>query len=235
MRYFVCFWVLLFFSACQKKQLVVQQSVAEKPLIKKEQLKKISLNLQELRVEEIQEKLTFKDELLLTVTVSVFEQDKLVNSVARTSFMKSVKKGQLVRLDSIRLPDIALKERQTLGVQVSLWEVDDYQQINQRISQVNQIGGLVQLPITLLEWSAVSNPLGWFLWGTRIGGFGFQWLSKYDANDVVGVSEVLWKFEEIPNGKIVRTKKEVFSKKGNRLTNFNYVLTYQIKSKEEFR
>jgi hypothetical protein len=169
----------------------------------------------------------------LNTNISVFENGKLLQSINKTSFLKGVKKGSVISLDSILLPSVEVKKNQVLGVQISIWEVDDYTAINQTVGQINQIGGLVQ--ITLLEWSSVSNPIGWFLWGARVGGLGLNWLSKKDKNDLMGVSEVQWKENEMPSKNFVRSKREVFRGKGNPLTNFNYIFNYQIISKELIR
>lgn len=235
-KYLVFFILGFSLIACQKKQVVHVMSKDDKSLIREvEYVKKVKLNLQALKINAIQEKLTLRDELVLNASISVFENGKIVHTGNNTSFLKGVKKGDVIPLDSIQLPEFEVKKNQLLGVQVSIWEVDDYTQINQRFRQINQIGGLVQIPITLLEWSSVSNPVGWFLWGARIGGLGMSWLSQKDKDDLMGVSEVQWLEKDMPSVNFTRSKKEVFTGKGNALTNFNYVLTYQIISKEIIR
>jgi len=232
-KYIVLIFLAFSLIACQKKQVVPVLSKDDKSLLREvEYVKKVKLNLQALKINAIQEKLTFRDELVLNASISVFENGKLVHTGNKTSFLRGVKKGDLISLDSIQLPEFEVKKNQLLGVQVSIWEIDDYTQINQRFRQINQIGGLVQIPITLLEWSSVSNPVGWFLWGARIGGLGLSWLAQKDKDDLMGVSEVQWMEKEMPSVNFTRSKKEVFTGKGNALTNFNYVLTYQIISKE---
>jgi hypothetical protein len=229
------FLLVLSLLSCHKKQ-VVMLSKNDKSLIREaEYVKNISLKLGDLQVNEIQEKLTFKDELLLNVSISVFENGKLLQAANKSSYLNGVKKGQTIKLDTIKLPMLDVKKNQTLGIQISVWEVDDYTAINKTMGQINQLGGLVQVPITLLEWSSVSNPVGWFLWGSRVGGLGLYWIAKKDKNDLIGVSEVQWKEDKMPKFNFIRSKKEVFNKQGNPLTNFNYVLTYQIISKEMIR
>lgn len=236
LKYFVVIFLGFSLIACQKKQVVHILSKDDKSLLREvEYRKQVQLKLGDLRVEEIQEKLTLKDEILLNANISVFENGKLLQSINKTSFLKGVKKGSVILLDSILLPSVEVKKNQVLGVQISIWEIDDYTAINQTFGQINQIGGLVQIPITLLEWSSVSNPVGWFLWGARVGGLGLNWLSKKDKNDLMGVSEVQWKENEMPSKNFVRSKREVFRGKGNPLTNFNYIFNYQIISKEIIR
>lgn len=230
---FLSILVIFCFNSCQKKQFVsVDQKKDQKLIEEPVYVKNVILNLQGLKINAIQEKLTLRDELVLNASISVFENGKLLHTGNKTSFLKGVKKGDYIPLDSIQLPAFEVKKNQMLGVQISIWEIDDYAQINQRFRQINQIGGLVQIPITLLEWSSVSNPVGWFLWGTRIGGLGMSWLSQKDKDDLMGVSEVQWLEKDMPNVNFTRSKKEVFEGKGNTLTNFNYVLTYQIISKQ---
>lgn len=227
------------FISCQKKQLnqvVFLKKNQDVGLYREpEYLKKVQLKLGDLQVNEIHEKLNFRDELLINASISVFEKGKLIRTINKSKFLIEVKKGDLIHLDSLSFPEVEVKKNQLLGVQISVWEVDDYSKINEKVTQINQVVTLVQVPITLMEWSSVSNPLGWFMWGVRVGGFGLNWLSKNDRNDLIGVSEIQWKENDMPKFNFTRSKKDIFVNLKKGLTNFNYVLNYQIISKEVIR
>jgi len=221
-------------NSCQKKSIPLVQTktnatIQQKVLIKKEK-KVVSLQLASITAIDIQENITFSDELLLNYSISLIENNKLIQSFAGIKKMENVKQGQKIALDSLVLPSIKVEKNQKIGVQLSLWEIDNYEEISKTLNQVNTFGGILQVPIALAEWSSLSNPLGWFLWGTRAGGLGMVFLSKFDQNDLLGVSELIWPFEEIPKGKVERFKR--INWKGGRkgINSYDYQFNYQIKA-----
>jgi hypothetical protein len=166
----------------------------------------------------------------LNYSISLIENNKVTKSYAGIKKMENVKQGQKIALDSLVLPSIKVEKNQKIGVQLSLWEIDNYEEISKTLNQVNTFGGILQVPIALAEWSSLSNPLGWFLWGTRASGLGMVILSKFDQNDLLGVSELIWPFEEIPKGKVERFKR--INWKGGRkgINSYDYQFNYQIKA-----
>ena len=88
------------FISCQKKQLnqvVFLKKNQDVGLYREpEYLKKVQLKLGDLQVNEIQEKLNFRDELLINASISVFEKGKLrtytrtdYDGVGSEAFLKS--------------------------------------------------------------------------------------------------------------------------------------------------
>ncbi|MHA8066922.1 hypothetical protein V7S76_09585 [Aquirufa sp. ROCK2-A2] len=227
--------ILMFCSvmlgACQRKSLPMNQKPVNE-VVKAQASKRISkqiiLSLKSLKANDIQENITFSDELLLNYSISVIEGNKIIQTSAAIKKLGKIKQGDEINLDSLHLPAMRLLKNQKLGIQLSLWEIDDYDQISKTLNQVNTFGGILQVPIALAEWSAVSNPLGWFLWGTRAGGMGMYFLSKFDQNDLLGVSELIWDFEEIPNGKVNRFKRGNWKGGKNALDSYDYQFSYHI-------
>ncbi|MEY2793576.1 MAG: hypothetical protein RJA76_1568, partial [Bacteroidota bacterium] len=67
----VLFFLGFMLYSCQKKPQVVLLKKQDKSLLREpEYLKKIRLELQDLKSNEIQEKLTLEDEILLIATIS---------------------------------------------------------------------------------------------------------------------------------------------------------------------
>lgn len=236
MRYFWFISLLLLglVSSCQKKAVPFIQSninipVQQKPKLKQEK-KVVSLHLQSIKANDIQENLTFSDEILLNYSIALIENEKVIQSYAGIKKMAKVKQGQMIVLDSLVLPAIKVEKKQKIGVQLSLWEIDNYDQIAKTLNQVNTFGGILQVPIALAEWSSLSNPLGWFLWGTRAGGIGMMFLSKFDQNDLLGVSEIIWPYEDIPRGKAERFKRGNWKGGTTGMNSYDYQFTYQIKA-----
>jgi hypothetical protein len=225
--------LLLLLAACQKKVIPLAQKVEIQSIpkvIESPKIKRISLHLKSIKANDLQENLSLYDELLVNYSISVIEGDHIIQTYSSFKKLGNIRQNQIILLDSLQLSPIELKKNQKVGIQISLWEMDNYDQITKAFNQLNTVGGILQVPIALAEWSSVSNPLGWFLWGTRAGGLGMYFLSKFDQNDLLGVSEIIWSYEEIPKGKVDRFKKGnwIGGKKG--IDRYDYQFTYQIKS-----
>lgn len=221
-------------SACNKKAIPVAQKKSNDSLYHKALItppkKLVSLNLGSIKANDIQENLTFSDELILSYSISLIENEKIIQTYAAMKKLGTIKQGQKIQLDSLVLPSIKLTKNQKIGIQLALWEIDNYEEISKKLNQVNTFGGILQVPIALAEWSAISNPLGWFLWGTRAGGLGMIFLSKFDQNDLLGVSEIVWPFDEIPKGKVERFKRVNWKGGKSGINSYDYQFTYQIRA-----
>ena len=194
--------------------------------------KQVFLQLGELKAHDIQENLTGHDELFLTFSVAKISNDSIVFAHYGSSMLGPVKKGSSLNLSTIPALKITLERGQILGIQVSLWEIDDYQKIQNALKSFHQVGGFLQIPVSLFEWSSVSNPLGWFLWATRVGGWGLDWLSKVDNNDLLGTSEIKWNWQDLPLGSSTRFKKVPWKGGKKGINDYYYEISYQIKIKD---
>lgn len=224
----LCFLGLFF--AC--KRPVTNLAQEKIPLAPKKLIKQIELAMSDIQGIDIQEQLTGHDELLLTYQIGILERDSLVYSKMATVYLGNAKQGQKIQLDTLSRVAVELHPGQVLGVQVALWEVDDYQKTQKVLRRVNQVGGFLQIPIYMMEWSSVSNPLSWFLWGSRIGAWGLDWLAQVDHNDLLGVSEITWDWNDLPANMATRYKRGNW-KGGKRGVNaYIYSFGYQIKVKD---
>ena len=227
-RILVLFLIPVFF-ACKAPMVPIQQ-VKNQPLpIPKKQ---VELSMQEIKAIDIQEALAGHDEVLLAYQIGIIERDSLIYSRLSTVYLGNAKQGQVIPLDTLSRLSVELKPGQSLGIQVTLWEVDDYQKMQKIMRQVNHVGGFLQVPIHMLEWSSVSNPLAWFLWGSRVSGWGLDWLAHVDRNDVVGISELRWNWDEIPAKNVTRFKRGNWKGGKRGLNEYVYSFAYQIKVKD---
>ena len=215
--------------ACKTPMVPVQQVKNQPQRFPKKQ---VELAMQAIKAVDIQEVLTGHDEVLLAYQIGIIERDSLVYSRLSTVFLGHAKQGHLLPLDTLTPLSVELKPGQSLGIQVALWEVDDYQKMQKVMRQVNHVGGFLQVPISMLEWSSVSNPLAWFLWGSRVSGWGLDWLAHVDRNDVLGVSEIRWNWDEIPSKNVTRFKRGNWKGGKRGLNQYVYSFAYQIKVKD---
>lgn len=203
-------------------------------LTQKVQLKRkqIDLVLQSLIAHDIQENLTLYDELFITYSLTVIEKDSVVKATHGTHYLGKVKKGAHLNLDSIPGLRLEVNEGQKLGIQIALWEIDDYSKSQKFLSKVSFVSGALQIPMAFIEWSSAFNPLGWFLWGTRLSSMGLDFLASLDKDDLLGISEVVWSWDDLPLYNRPRIKRVHWKGKDSAINSFHYEFVYEIKVKD---
>lgn len=194
--------------------------------------KQIDLKLQSLIAHDIQENLTLRDELFVTYSLSIIDQDSVLKAAHGTRYLGQVKKGGRLNLDSIPGLHVELKEGQKLGIQIALWEIDDYSKSQNFINKVNMFSGALQIPFAFVEWSSATNPIGWFLWGTRLSSMGLDFLASLDKDDLLGISEVVYGWGDFSLHHQSKLKQVQWKGNGSGANSFHYQLAYEIKDKD---
>lgn len=222
MRKYIIFFLGIFLISCRKEAIPVKTVVPEKKIVILDKL--VNFRWNQIGAKNIQENMTQADELLLVYSIVSIENQQVVQIQQASHYLGKVKQGAIINLKDIPPLSIKLKPGQSLGVQVTLWEVDDYQQVQQLLRQVNQWGGVLQVPVSLLELSSVTNPFGWFMWGLRASGLGMELWSKWDGNDRLGISEM-----QITWDKVASMNKKGTWKSGPKMLNdYHYDFSYEI-------
>jgi hypothetical protein len=209
-------------------------SPKENLVYKKVQLisKQVDLILKPLIAQDIQENLTRFDELFVTYSLSVVDQDSVVKAAHATHYLGKIKKGAKLSLDSIPSLRLDLKEGQKIGIQIALWEIDDYSKSQKFLNKVSMYSDALQIPLTFIEWSSASNPLGWFLWGTRLSSVGLGFLASLDRDDLLGISERVWSWDDLSRQNGSRIKHIHWKGKDSAINSFHYEFAYEIKVKD---
>jgi len=228
----ISFLALLFSCAKPVVQVPVQQPiVAQVQPISKE----VQVTLKHITAQDIQENLTLRDELLIQVAVVRIVGEQVFPVDSKILYLGKVAQGQQILLDTVGLKKAIIQPGERVGVQLSLWEIDDYSKDQAFIHQINQVSGLMQIPMALLEWSSLSNPVSWFIWGARLGSFGLDWWAKRDLKDLLGVSEVQWAYDDMSKGNLVRYKRGNWKGGQRGLSAYQYGFGYEIRVKDSFR
>lgn len=234
MRLILVFFSVVFLWSCAKSisQLPVNQvtDLTVQPVAKE-----VKLSLKSITAYDLQENLTLRDELMVQIAIVRIVGETVFPESSKWVYVGSVAQGQQISLDTVQLKSAVIRPGERVGVQVSLWELDDYSKDQSFVHQLNQVSGLVQIPITLLEWSSFSNPLSWFIWGARIGSVGLDWWAKRDVKDLLGVSEVQWDYVDMPKGKLARFKRGTWKGGKRGLGAYQYGFAYEIRVNDSLR
>ena len=230
MQKFIILFAVCLFGCHSAKHLYPKANVASK----KVQLmsKQVDLKLKPLIAHDIQENLTQFDELFVTYSLSVVEKDSVVKAAHGTHYLGKVKRGAKLSLDSIPGLQLDFKEGQKLGIQIALWEIDDYSKSQKFLNKVSTYTNALQIPLTFIEWSSASNPLGWFLWGTRLSSMGLDFLATLDRDDLLGISEGVWSWDDLSLQNRPRIKRIQWRGKDSAINSFHYEFGYEIKVKD---
>ena len=228
-------FILIMFAVCMfgchsGRRLFPKANVASKKV--QYISKQVDLQLKPLIAHDIQENLTQFDELFVTYSLSVVEKDSVVKAAQGTHYLGKVKKGANLSLDSIPGLRLDLKEGQKLGIQIALWEIDDYSKSQKFLNKVGMYSSALQIPLTFIEWSSASNPLGWFLWGTRLSSMGLDFLATLDRDDLLGISEGVWTWDDLSLQNRPRIKRIQWKGKDSAINSFHYEFGYEIKVKD---
>jgi len=194
--------------------------------------KQIDLKLQALTAHDIQENLTLHDELLISYSLIVVEKDSVVKAARGTHYLGNVKKGAKISLDTLKVLRVELQEGQKIGIQLALWEIDDYTKSQKFLNKVSNYSDALRIPIAFMEWSSVTNPLGWFLWGTRLSSMGLSFLATLDQDDLMGISEVTWTWDDLTLLNRPKFKRIHWKGKDSKLNSFHYEFGYEIMVKD---
>ena len=100
------------------------------------------------------------------------------------------------------------------------------------LNKVSTYSNALQIPLTFIEWSSASNPLGWFLWGTRLSSVGLDFLASLDRDDLLGISEVVWTWDDLSLQNRSRIKRIHWKGKDSAINSFYYEFGYEIKVKD---
>jgi hypothetical protein len=234
MRLILVLFSVFLLSSCAKP--ILKAPITQSDNFKNQSLaKEVRLQLKSITAQDLQENVTLRDELLMQIAIVRIKGDTVFTIGSKWIYIGSIAQGQRIDLDSVQLKSATILPGERVGVQVSLWELDDYSKDQAFIHKLNQVSGLVQIPMTLMEWSSFSNPVSWFIWGARLGSVGLDWWAKRDAKDLLGVSEVQWDYSDMPKGKMVRFKRGTW-KGGNRgLGAYQYGFAYEIRVNDSSR
>jgi len=145
MRNYLFLFCVLAFAACRQKTVPIL-TTASLPVQTEEKPRTVSLELVSIKAYDIQENLSLHDELWLEYNLVAIKEGKILRAETTSRYLGNIKQGETISLDSIPAIKIQLNPGEQLGLQLSLWELDDYTKDLKLLKQVNHWGVCYRYP-----------------------------------------------------------------------------------------
>ncbi len=214
--------IILLFTSCKSTKLITEKK-AEKPdhfaIFQVKSLKAINL----------EEELTFADEVVLTYSLTAVDENNKVVQVANGSWgVESMKQRQVALGDKFKNIELQIPLKGKVLCSVILTEIDDYQKAQNMVKKINEFGGLGKIPTMFISLGELETPLAVVFASLQAAGIGLRAAEKFDQNDLLGQSTFDLNVLSLSNSQKMYPINLVFE--GEHLKNkFKYELIYELK------
>ena len=215
---------IVIFTSCKSTK-----PVASLPVLKDE--KTIILQVKSLKAINLEEELTFADEVVLTYSLTAVDENNKVVQVANGSWgVESMKKGQVVLGDKFKNIELQIPFKGKVLSSIVLTEIDDYQKAQNLVKKINEVGGLGKIPAMFISLGEYETPLAVVFASLQAAGIGLKAVEKFDQNDLLGQSTFELNISTISDKQKMYPINLIFE--GEHLKNkFRYELNYELKIK----
>lgn len=212
--------------SCKTAQTSVSNQQSEKINL----IKTAQMQVKSLQATDLQEDLSFADELTLAYSMTVVNENNLVTQTVNGSWgVQKVKKKQLIAENEFKPIEIIIPEKSKLLTSVVLVEVDDYEKAKKTVAQINELGGLAQIPATLIELGSMDTPLSLILLGLKATGTGLKIIDHFDKDDVLGQNTFTLTQEDLKKGQTLYSIPLTFKGGKTFVNTYHYDLAYLLK------
>ena len=220
---FLLYLILLIaaFTSCKSTKIATNIQV-QKPV----QL--AQFQVKSLRAINLEEELTFADEIVLTYSLTAVDENNKVVQVANGSWgVESMKKGQMVLSDKFKSIELQIPLKGKILSSVVLTEIDDYQKAQGLVKKINEVGGLGKIPAIFISLGEFETPLAVVFASLQAAGIGLKAAEKFDQDDLLGQSTFNLDVSTISAKQKMYPINLIFE--GNHLKNkFKYELNYEL-------
>ena len=215
---------ILGFTSCKSTKLINENK-------SKNTVQFVQFQVKSLKAINLEEELTFADEVVLTYSLTALDENNKVVQVANGSWgVESLKKGQVVLGDKFKNIELQIPPKGKVLSSVVLTEIDDYQKAQNMVKKINEFGGLGKIPAIFISLGEFETPLAVVFASLQAAGIGLKAAEKFDQDDLLGqstfdlnVSTISYKQKMYPINLIFE---------GEHLKNkFRYELNYELKIK----
>ncbi len=216
--------IILLFTSCKSTKPIVENKT-EKPA------QFAQFQVKSLKAINLEEELTFADEVVLTYSLTALDENNKVVQVANGSWgVESMKQGQVVLGDKFKTIELQIPLKGKVLSSVVLTEIDDYQKAQSMVKKINEVGGLGKIPAMFIALGEFETPLAVVFASLQAAGIGLRAAEKFDQNDLLGQSTFDLDVSTISATQKVYPINLVFE--GENLKNkFRYELNYELKIK----
>ena len=216
--------ITLLFTSC-KSAKILTNSQTQKPV------QFVQFQVKSLKAINLEEELTFADEVVLTYSLTALDENNKVVQVANGSWgVESMKKGQVVLGDKFKNIELQIPPKGKVLSSVVLTEIDDYQKAQNMVKKINEFGGLGKIPAIFISLGEFETPLAVVFASLQAAGIGLKAAEKFDQDDLLGQSTFDLNVSTISDKQKMYPINLIFE--GEHLKNkFRYELNYELKIK----
>ena len=215
-------FLILGFTSCKSTKLITEKK-AKKPD------HFAVFHVKSLKAINLEEELTFADEVVLTYSLTALDENNKVVQVANGSWgVESMKQGQVALGDKFKNIELQIPLKGKVLCSVILTEIDDYQKAQNMVKKINEFGGLGKIPTMFISLGELETPLAVVFASLQAAGIGLRAAEKFDQNDLLGQSTFDLNVLSLSNSQKMYPINLVFE--GEHLKNkFKYELIYELK------
>jgi hypothetical protein len=212
---------ILIFTSCKSTKPVATHKV-----LKDE--KTVTLQVNSLEAINLEEDLTFADEVVLTYSLTAVDENNKVIQVANGSWgVESMKKGQIALKERFKPLELIVPSKSKVLSSVVLTEIEDYKKAQNTVAKINSFGGLSKIPALLISLGEYETPLAVVVASLQAAGIGLQAAERFDKDDLLGQSTFEIKMDTVSQAKQVIPIALNFE--GEHLKNtFQYRMKYEL-------
>ena len=215
---------ILGFTSCKSTKLINENK-------SKNTVQFVQFQVKSLKAINLEEELTFADEVVLTYSLTALDENNKVVQVANGSWgVESLKKRQVVLGDKFKNIELQIPPKGKVLSSVVLTEIDDYQKAQNMVKKINEFGGLGKIPAIFISLGEFETPLAVVFASLQAAGIGLKAAEKFDQDDLLGQSTFDLNVSTISDKQKMYPINLIFE--GEHLKNkFRYELNYELKIK----
>jgi hypothetical protein len=215
-----------FFSACKTVQNPVQQSSQPSNL---EASKLVTFQIKSLKAINLQEDITFADEVMMTYSMTILNEKSRITQVVNGSWgVEKIKKNQEIAGNVFKSLNMNVPPKSKVVIALALTEVEDYKKATKLVTDINSFGGLAKIPVEMLEMAEAETPLAVVLLCLKAGEISLKAAEYFDKDDLLGTHKYELSPENIKKLKTPINNTETFQNQ-KLMDSYEYILNYEIR------
>ncbi|PWK28636.1 hypothetical protein LV89_00840 [Arcicella aurantiaca] len=222
--------ITMFFSSCKSTKNISSNQAQKQDL---STAKSLVFQVKSLKAIDLEEDLTFADEVTLTYSLTAVDENNKVVQVANGSWgVESMKKGQIALEERFKTIELQIPAKGKVLTSVILTEIEDYKKAQNTVKKINEFGNLGKIPTLFIALGEYETPLAIVFASLQAAGIGLKAVEHFDQDDLLGQNTFDLSVKALSEKQKVFPVKLTFE--GEHFKNkFHYELTYELKVREK--